>query len=108
MAEEKIYMLNALWFKPGDGARKYREYLKAAAPFLRAAGGRMHSALYAPQSALIGEFDADLVFFVEYPSRAAFKQMAQDPGYLAQALPLREAAIRKSLLIECSAKAAGA
>jgi uncharacterized protein (DUF1330 family) len=108
VSEEKIYMLNALWFQPGDGARKYREYLKAAAPYLRAVGGRMHSALYAPQAAIIGEFDADLVFFVEYPSLAAFEKMARDPGYQAQALPLREAAIRKSLLIRCAAKTAGA
>jgi uncharacterized protein (DUF1330 family) len=101
MADQKIYMLNALWFKPQGGSAKYREYMKAAAPYLRAAGGKIHSALYTPQKAVIGEFDANLIFFVEYPNQAAFLSMAQDPGYLANAYPLREAAISKSLLIQC-------
>jgi|GEM_PF-3692468 hypothetical protein len=30
--DDKIYMLNALWFKPENGAAKYQEYLKAAVP----------------------------------------------------------------------------
>jgi uncharacterized protein (DUF1330 family) len=102
MADQKIYMLNALWFKPDGGAEKYREYMKAVAPYLRAVGGKVHSAHYAPQKAIIGEFDADLIFFVEYPNEAAFQSMAQDPGYLADAYPLREAAIAKSLLIQCA------
>lgn len=102
MADERVYMLNALWFKPRGGAEKYREYMKAVAPYLRKVGGKVHSALYAPQKAVIGEFDADLIFFVEYPSQAALQRMAQDPGYLANAYPLREAALRKSLLIQCA------
>lgn len=102
MADERIYMLNALWFNPDGGAEKYREYMKAVAPYLEAVGGKVHSALYAPQKAIIGEFDADLIFFVEYPSEAAFQKMAQDPGYRAEAYPLREAAIAKSLLIQCA------
>jgi uncharacterized protein (DUF1330 family) len=104
MADGKIYMLNALWFKPDGGARKYREYLKAADPYLEAVGGKLHTALYTPQKAVIGELDADLVFFVEYPSVEAFDKMANDPGYLKNAYPLREEAIFNSLLIRCSIK----
>ena len=102
MGDEKIYMLNALWFKPLGGAAKYREYMNAAAPYLRSVGGKIHSGLYTPQKAVVGEFDADLIFFVEYPNQAAFQSMIQDPGYLANAYPLREAAISKSLLIQCA------
>jgi len=96
----KIYMLNALWFKAGGGAEKYREYMRAAAPFVQQYGGRKLES-YVPERALIGEFDADLVFFVEYPSWEAFEEMIEDEGYKKNALPLREAAIRDSLLIQC-------
>jgi len=30
--DEKMYMLNVLWFKPDGGAAKYQEYLNAAIP----------------------------------------------------------------------------
>ena len=101
MPDEKIYMLNALWFKPDGGAEKYMEYLKAATPFVEKYGGRKATPGYAPDKAVIGEFDADLVFLVEYPSWGAFKKMIADPEYLARAVPLREAAVAKSLLIRC-------
>lgn len=32
MADEKVYMLNALWFKKDGGAEKYAEYAAAAGP----------------------------------------------------------------------------
>ena len=32
MAQEKVYMLNALWFKKPDGAQRYAEYGAAAGP----------------------------------------------------------------------------
>ena len=46
-----------------------------------------------PEESLIGDFDADLVFFVEWPSQEAFYAFVQDPGY--QAIQhLRDDAIR--------------
>ena len=53
-----------------------------------------------PRQNLIGEFDADLVFFVEWPSLEAFQTFAQDPD-LPTASAIRSDSITKSLLIQC-------
>lgn len=92
-------MLNVLWFKPDGGAEKYAEYMAAAGPFVAQYGGKSDGA-YAPETNIIGEFDADLVFFVEWPNLKAFTEFAQDPGYQAVS-HLRGEAIRDSLLIRC-------
>ena len=34
--DEKVYMLNVLWFKEDGGAKKYAEYATAAGPFVQA------------------------------------------------------------------------
>lgn len=50
---------------------------------------------------MIGEFDADLLFMVEWPSREIFQAFINDSEF--QAIHhLREEAIAKSLLIRCS------
>ncbi|MCF8033990.1 MAG: DUF1330 domain-containing protein [Desulfarculaceae bacterium] len=96
---QPFLMLNALWFKPEGGRESYRRYMKLAGPVLAKHGGRLVAG-GTPRQAIIGEFDANLVFFVEYPSWRAFQDMLADPDY-RQALPHREAAITKSLLIRC-------
>ncbi|MDA0350202.1 MAG: DUF1330 domain-containing protein [Verrucomicrobia bacterium] len=98
--KEKIYMMNALWFKPEGGAEKYQEYLNAALGFVVKYGGKATD-LYHPDESLIGEFDGDLVFFVEWPNQKAFDDFRLDPDF-KKVRPLREAAIRNSLLIRCS------
>ena len=95
--DASFFMFNALWFKEEGGAAKYGEYLQAAGPFVVKHGGKS-DATYSPAQALIGEFDADLVFLVEWPNFAAFTGLIQDPGYQAIS-HLREEAIRDSLLI---------
>jgi uncharacterized protein (DUF1330 family) len=100
--DERLFMLNVLWFKPDGGAEKYNEYLKAAGPFVVKHGGTSEGA-YLPEAELIGKFDADLVFFVEWPNQKAFAQFIQDPGYQAVS-HLRKEAIRDSLLIRCKKK----
>ncbi len=101
MAEdEKIYMMNALWFKPQGGAEKYQEYLNAVVAHVIRYGGRLTES-YQPDASLIGEFDADLLFFVEWPSQKAFEDFRLDPAVM-ETKQLREAAIRDSLLIRCS------
>ncbi len=100
MADDRIYMLNALWFEGKDGAARYAEYAAAAAPFVAKFGGRVVGGGYAPDVALIGEWDPDLFFIVEWPSWEAFLRMPQDEGYRAIA-PLREHGLRKSLLLRC-------
>lgn len=97
-------MLNALWFRKDGGAEKYAEYGAAAAPFVAALGGRMIEG-YQPQRALIGDWDPDLFFIVEWPNEAAFLALASDEGYRRIA-HLREEALEKSLLIQCTKAAA--
>ncbi len=87
-ADESFFMFNALWFKQDGGAAKYGEYLQAAGSFVAKYGGKS-DASYAPAQALIGEFDADLVFLVEWPNFAAFTSLIQDPGYQAQSFTRR-------------------
>jgi uncharacterized protein (DUF1330 family) len=99
MPDEKIYMLNALWFKKDGGAHKYAEYAAAAAPFVAELGGKLVES-YAPDFALIGEWDPDLFFVVEWPSWDAFTQLPQNSGYQKIA-HLREEALGKSLLLRC-------
>lgn len=99
MADAKIYMLNALWFKKDGGARKYAEYAVAAGPFVAEVGGKLVES-YAPELAVIGEWDPDMFFVVEYPSWDAFTKLRQSAGYL-KIVHLREEALEKSLLIRC-------
>ena len=100
--DERLFMLNVLWFKPDGGAEKYDEYLKAAGPFVAKHGGKSDGA-YVPEANIIGKFDADLVFFVEWPNQKTFTEFIQDPGYQAVS-HLRGEAIRDSLLIRCKKK----
>ncbi len=99
MADEPVYMLNALWFKEDGGAAKYAEYTNAAGPFVQRLGGEaMHA--FRPTAALQGEFDPDLMFFVRWPSFSAFEQLIVDPGYQAIS-HLRDEAIERAVLTRC-------
>lgn len=96
-----IYMLNVLWFKPEGGVQKYQEYSQAAMPFIQKYGGRPITPLLRPQETLIGELDADLVFIIEFPSQEHFQQLLADPKFQQVSL-LRDSALIKSLLVQCS------
>ena len=100
MAEEKVYMLNALWFKKPDGAPRYAEYGAAAAPMVEALGGKRVDA-FIPTESLIGEWDPDLFFIVEWPDWDTFLKLGQDEDYQKIA-HLRESGLEKSLLIRCT------
>ena len=103
MPDERIYLLNALWFEGAAGAAQYAEYAAAAGPFVEKLGGRLVGS-YTPDLALIGDWDPDLFFVVEWPSWEAFLELPEDPGYQKIA-PLRERGLRKSLLLRCRAGA---
>jgi len=92
-------MLNALWFKPDGGAEKYRHYLRAAGPIAARYGAKKLDA-YVPEQAILGDFDAELVFFVQWPDASHFHAFVEDPAYQA-IRHLREEAITRSLLIRC-------
>lgn len=98
--EKPFYMLNALWYKPEGGQEKYLEYLKAAGPIMLKHGGEKLPS-FIPEKALIGKFDADLVFFVKWPSKKVFNEFVSDPEY-KKIMHLREEAIDNSLLIMCN------
>ncbi|MBT4894233.1 MAG: DUF1330 domain-containing protein [Gammaproteobacteria bacterium] len=95
--DESFFMFNALWFNEDGGAEKYGEYLQAATPFVAKHGGKSNDS-FVPEQSLIGEFDADLVFMIEWPNFAAFTGLIQDPGY-QEISHLREEAITNSLLV---------
>ena len=48
----------------------------------------------------VGEFDADLLFFIEYPSWQAYKNFANSAEYHKLAY-MREEALDKQILIRC-------
>ena len=101
MSDDKpIYMLNALWYKPDGGKETYREYLKAAGPVMLKHGGEKLDS-YIPETAIIGDFDADLLFIVKWPSKKVFHEFVNDPEYQAIS-HLREDAIVNSLLVMCN------
>jgi len=97
--DERIFMLNALWFRRDGGAERYAEYARAAGPFVARLGGRMVEA-YVPELSLIGDWNPDLFFVVEWPSLEAFSKLPLDPGY-QEIAHLREEALERSLLIRC-------
>jgi len=97
--DNRVYMLNVLWFKEGGGAGKYAEYVAAAAPYVNELGGKLVES-YTPESALIGDWNPDLFFVVEWPDWETFMKLPQNPGYQKIA-HLREEALRDSLLIRC-------
>ena len=97
--DRPFYMLNALWFVEG-GAEIYQEYIRRAGPIVAELGGSMATPGLVPEAALIGEFDADLVFFVKWPSTRAFEALLAREDY-GEVRQLRKKAISKSLLIRC-------
>jgi uncharacterized protein (DUF1330 family) len=93
-----VVMLNLLRFVDGGGRERYREYTRAAAPFLAKAGGEL---LYAGDgsTALVAEDGQawDAVLIVRYPNRAAFTTMIADPEY-RRLTQLRTAALQEAVL----------
>jgi len=96
---EKVYMLHALWFKPDGGKERYQAYMKEALPLLEEQGGQKLRSVN-PVRALEGEFDADLVYFVEYPTWEAYRAFANSAAHHRIAFKKKEA-VEKSLLIRC-------
>ena len=95
----KIYMLNAFWFKEDGGEALYKEYMQEALPLIHDVGGKKLRSVV-PVRTLVGEFDADLVYFIEFPSWEAYKGFANSAPYHKIAYKLREA-VDKSLVVRC-------
>lgn len=89
-------MLNLLKLRPDGGDRLYARYMREAARFLAEAGGRIIY-LGAPRELLNGEQTWDILMLVEYPSRRAFIEMANNPDYL-KIHTFREQALERAVL----------
>lgn len=100
MQEESIYMLNALWFKKDGGSELYQQYIEAVGPIMSTLGARLVDS-YIPEVTLVGEWDPDLFFVVEWPGVSAFEAFLENDDY-RKIMHLREEAIEKSLLIRCA------
>jgi len=98
--DTSIYMLNAVWFKADGGEEQYRQYLNEIGPLIKRVGGRKLKS-FVTDRVLIGEFDADLMFFVEYPDWQAFKDFANSSDHHKVAY-LKEEALEKSILVRCT------
>ena len=99
---DPVFMLNLLRFEASGGAEAYGRYAAAAQEHLARVGGSIvwmggcDEALIGPASR---EWDA--VAVVRYPSRAAFLEMVQDPGYQS-IVGHRTAGLADSRLIPCA------
>lgn len=106
--EGPLLMVNLLAFKEHDetsgksGRELYKEYMAAAKPFLKKAGGVV-VAFGDPLMTAIGPVEEGLwdeVLVVLYPSKAAFMGMAQDPEFPTA---MRNVALTDSRLWICKA-----
>ena len=102
-----VQMLNLVRFREkaayadgheATGAEAYRAYSQASMPFFEKVGGRIiWSGI--PRFAVIGPADEtwDAGFIAEYPSKAAFLELVNDPAY-QDAVHHRKAAVATSRL----------
>jgi uncharacterized protein (DUF1330 family) len=94
--DEPFVMLNLLKFKKEGGREAYFRYIKESGPFVEAVGAKV---LYfgKPKELLQGTEDWDIVMLVQYPSRKAFLEIANNPGYL-KVHKFREEALERAVL----------
>ena len=94
--QEPFVMLNLLKFKKPDGRAAYLRYIAESGPYVKGVGAEV---IYFGKAAelIYGSEKWDAVMLVRYPSRKAFLQMANDPGYL-EAHQFREQALERAVL----------
>ncbi len=77
-----IIMLNLLRFVSDGGRERHLDYLRMAEPILARFGANIRFRGDGLPVLTEGDIDGwDAVLLVEYPSRAAFKAMVDDPQY---------------------------
>jgi uncharacterized protein (DUF1330 family) len=97
-------MISLLKFKAvtADGERgeaAYARYLARAIPFAERVGAKMLWYGEATQVFVGAPSDGfDRALIVEYPSRLAFREMMQDPSYVA-AIALRDSALERMVML---------
>ncbi len=94
--QEPFVMLNLLKFKKEGGREAYLRYVAESGPYVKGVGAEV--IYFGKASELVyGSEDWDVVMLVRYPSRKAFLQMANDPGYL-KVHEYREEALERAVL----------
>jgi len=95
-SNEPFVMLNLLKFKKEGGREAYFQYIRESGPFVEGVGAKV---LYFGKAneLLNGTENWDIVMLVQYPSRKAFLQMADNPDYL-KIHKSREAALERAVL----------
>jgi uncharacterized protein (DUF1330 family) len=94
--QEPFVMLNLLKFKAEDGRDMYFRYVKESAPYVEGVGAKV-TYLGKPKELLNGTESWDLLMLVQYPSRKAFLEMANNPDYL-KAHKWREEGVERAVL----------
>ncbi len=94
-SNEPVVMLNLLKFKP-DGFPTYIQYMQESNKYVEGIGGKMIF-LGKPNELLNGSETWDLMMLVQYPSRAKFLEMANNPDYI-KVHELREKAVERAVL----------
>lgn len=94
--EEPVVMLNLLKFKPDDGFETYLKYMQESNQYVEGVGGKMIY-LGKPNELLHGTETWDLMMLVQYPSRAKFLEMTNNPDYI-KVHELREKAVDRAVL----------
>ena len=94
--QEPFVMLNLLKFKSEGGREAYFSYIKESGSFVKGVGAKV---LYFGRAneLLNGTETWDIVMLVQYPSRKAFLEMANNPDYL-EVHRLREKALERAVL----------
>lgn len=91
-----VVMLNLLKFKPDGGFESYLKYMQESNKYVEGVGGKMIY-LGKPNELLNGGETWDLMMLVQYPSRAHFLRMANNPDYL-KIHEYREQALERAVL----------
>ena len=79
--DKPFVMLNLLKFKKDGGRKSYARYIKEASRFVEGVGGKL--LLFSrPKELLTGTETWDLLLLVQYPSRKAFIETANNAEYL--------------------------
>jgi len=91
-----VVMLNLLKFKPDGGFETYLQYMQESNKYVEEVGGKMIF-LGKPDELLNGTETWDLMMLVQYPSRAKFLEMANNPDYI-KVHELREKAVERAVL----------
>jgi uncharacterized protein (DUF1330 family) len=104
--EGPVVMCNLLKFKERGGSKEYGKYGDSVVQMVEARGGKVLWMGKVDQT-LIGDVDVqdwDAIALVQYPSRAAFIEMASSKEYDA-AHEHRESGLERTVLLACTPRA---